>query len=117
MKSEERMKMMRLGIALTVVNLILLVFLLAELSPLRAQSGVAPVLRGRELQIVDAEGRVRAQIVVHEPTTMGGKVYPETVVLRLSDPHLAPVVKLTASEEGAALGLSGKGGRHRVIRP
>ena len=111
------MKMMRLGVALTVVNLILLVFLLAELNPLRAQQGVAPVLRGRALQIVDAQGRVRAEIVVYEPTKIGGKTYPETVVLRLSDEHLAPRVKLTASEEGAALGLSGKGGRQQVIRP
>lgn len=111
------MKMMRLGIALTVVNLALLIFLLAELHPLRAQPSPAPVLRGRALQIVDEHGRVRAEIVIHEPTTIGAKTYPETVLFRMSDQHLAPMVKVTASEEGAALGLTGKGGRAQVIRP
>ena len=99
------MRLARVGLALTVVNLLLLVFLLAEVHPVTAQNQ-APVLRGRALQIVDAQGRVRAEILVHGPERVGSKLYPETVLFRMGDPNKRPVVKLTASEEGAALGLS-----------
>ena len=50
-------------IVLTVVNLAVLVFTLAGLRPAGAQ-GAAPVLRGRGLEIVDDQGRVRASITV-----------------------------------------------------
>ena len=50
-------------VALTVANMALLVF---SLGPSRAvvEQGVAPVLRGRALEIVDYSGRVRASITV-----------------------------------------------------
>src|SRR5207302_10410860 len=60
------MKSQRLAIGLTVINLLLLIFLLAQIRRTRA-SEVAPVLRGRGLEIVDAQGRVRAAILVHGP--------------------------------------------------
>lgn len=66
----------------------------------------APVLRGRSLEIVDEQGRVRAMLAVMPPVTVDGKAYPETVLLRLIDPKSGPVVKLTAAENGSALGLS-----------
>lgn len=56
------MKIQRLLIDLTAVNLGLL-FLLAQLRPAETHS-VAPVLRGRALEIVDDRGRVRASITV-----------------------------------------------------
>ena len=108
--------MLRFGLALTVVNLVLLIVLLAEMHPLAAQD-VAPVLRGRALQIIDDQGRVRAEILVHGPERVGGKLYPETVLFRMADQKRAPRVKLTVSEEGAALGLSNKNGQTQVIRP
>jgi hypothetical protein len=37
---------------------------------------------------------------------MDSRAYPETVLLRLTDPKSGPVVKFTATEEGSALGLS-----------
>lgn len=37
---------------------------------------------------------------------MDSRDYPETVLLRLTDPKNGPVVKITATEEGSALGLS-----------
>jgi hypothetical protein len=99
------MKTQRLAMGLTVVNLVLLLFLLAQVNRASAQD-IAPVLRGRALQIVDAQGRVRAEIIVHGPEKVGSKVYPETVLFRMADPRSGPVVKLTASENGSALGLS-----------
>ncbi len=99
------MKIQRIAIGLTVINLLLLTFLLAQIHRTTAQD-VVPVLRGRALEILDGQGRVRAEILVHGPETVGGKLYPETVLFRMADPKSGPVVKLTASEEGSALGLS-----------
>ena len=104
------MKIQRLAIVLTVINFLLLIFGLAQFHPTAAQ-GVAPVLRGRALEIIDFEGRVRASIKVHPAgpsvPVPDGKIYPETVVLRLIDPNGHPSVKLAASEQGAGLALLG----------
>ena len=102
------MKLQRVAIGLTLINLVLLIFQLAQ--PFRARATeVAPLLRGRSLQIVDDQNRTRAEILVHGPETVNGKTYPETVLFRMADPKSGPVVKMTASEEGAALGLSDDG--------
>lgn len=115
------MKTQRFAIALTIINLALTVFLLAQLRRAAAEElgtsqnasqqaasaqPVAPVLRGRALEIVDTQGRVRASISVEPPVTVDSKSYPETVLLRLSDPKNGPVVKLTAAKDGSALGMS-----------
>ena len=99
------MKTQRVAIGLTVINLALLIFLLAQFRQADAET-VAPVLRGRALEIVDAQGQVRAQILVHGPETVNGKTYPESVLFRMATARRAPLVKLTVSEEGSALGLS-----------
>ena len=99
------MKTQRLALGLTIINLVLLVFLLAQIRRVGAQD-VAPVLRGRSLEIVDGHGRVRAEILVHGPEKVGSKLYPETVLFRMADQNSRPVVKFTASENGSALGLS-----------
>jgi hypothetical protein len=132
------MKIQRLLIAVTAVNLGLLMFVVAQMQRAVAQD-IAPVLRGRTLEIVDARGRVRASIKVQPAGTVGGKPYPETVILRLIDPNGRPSVKLGASEQGSGLGLLGdsdtthlllnaegpgtslkltnKDGRERLIKP
>jgi len=99
------MRMQRVAIGLTVVNLMLLVFLLAQTYRTSA-SDVAPVLRGRALQIVDDQNRIRAEILTHGPETVNGKTYPDTVLFRMATPQRAPLMKLSVSEEGSALGLS-----------
>jgi hypothetical protein len=102
------MKTQRIAIALTVVNLVLLAFILIRLRPAAAEQGVAPVLRGRSLEIVDEQGRVRSQILVTEPTTMpDGKSYPEGALFRLIDPNGRPVVKIGGSVDGSGISLGG----------
>jgi hypothetical protein len=99
----------RLLIALTLVNLGLLLFLLlSRLTPALADNEV-PVLRGRALEIVDDQGRIRASIKVHAASTFAatGKKYPETVMLRLIDSNGRPEVKLGASVDGAGFGMVG----------
>lgn len=71
------MKTQRFAVVLTVINLLILLFALPCVGQATAQ--VAPVLRGRSLEIVDGRGRVRAQLSVLPPSTMpDGKRYPET---------------------------------------
>ena len=99
------MKIQRIAIGLTVINLVLLVFLLAQINRAHA-SETPPMLRARGLQIVDDQDRIRAEILVHGPETVNGKTYPDTVLFRMATPQRAPLMKLTVSEDGSALGLS-----------
>ena len=116
------MRIQRLLIAATVINLGLSIFLIAQIRRVDANAGEpravdpggpAPVLRGSSLEIVDDQGRVRASIKIHPSDSNykwpSGKVgIPETVMLRLIDPKGRPEVKLGASEEGGGLGLIGE---------
>ena len=107
----------RLLTALTLVNLALLLFLLLPRSTPAFAAGDAQVLRGRELQIVDEQGRVRASIKVHPANTFAqtGKKYPDTVMLRLIDPNGRPEVKIGASVDGAGIGLVGDNDSTQVL--
>ncbi len=101
------MKIQRFLIALTILNFVLLLVVLPQVRPTVAQ-GVAPVLRGKALEIVDDQGRIRASISLLPGHPLpNGETFPETVILRLIDPKGKPFVKLAASEQGAGLGLLG----------
>jgi hypothetical protein len=106
------MKIHRLLIALTFVNIALLTLSLVRPGA-AAGERIAPVLRGRALEIVDDHGRVRASIAVlaADPAVKmpdGTTGYPETVLLRLRTSEGRPNVKLAATEDGAALVLGGE---------
>jgi hypothetical protein len=105
------MKIHRLLIALTVINLALLVFVLAQTRIHIGARGVrvwtnidGSVLRGRALEIVDGQGNIRASINVYpeDPTHS----YPETALFRLIDQEGRPSVKLGVSERGGLLALA-----------
>jgi len=102
----------RLLVALTLLNAALLAFSIVRPSAAGTES-VAPVLRGRALQIVDDRGRVRASITVFpaDPSVRmpdGTTGYPETVLLRLINSNGAPNVKISAADDGAGLVLGGE---------
>jgi hypothetical protein len=104
------MKIHRLLVALTATNFVLLAFLLAQMRPVQANEE-SPILRGRGLEITDAQGRVRASITIHRADDNvlmpdGRRGYPETVVLRLIDDNGKPDVKLDANHFGGGLALS-----------
>lgn len=106
------MKIQRLLIALTIVNAGMLMFSLIRPRAVAADE-VAPVLRGRAFQIVDAQGRVRASITLFpaDPNVKmpdGTTGYPETVLFRLINSKGAPNIKIAATEDGATLGLGGE---------
>jgi hypothetical protein len=101
------MTIQRLSIVLALLNVALLMFTLAQMRPASAQD-IAPVLRGRGLQIVDDHGRVRASIqVLPASTQKNSDRYPETVLLRLIDSKGSPHVKIAATEDGSAVVLGG----------
>ena len=105
------MKIQPILVVLTLVNLALLIFTLAPMPPAIASEEVAPVLRGRALQIVDDRGRVRASINVYPPSTgKDGERQAETVLLRLITEQGRPSVKIGASEQTAGLALVGPSG-------
>ena len=113
------MKLQRLLIALTIANLGLLVFLLAQVEVrfpgfrvlLRSAevNSAGSVLRGRGLEITDEAGRVRASIKLHPALVLpDGTAYPETVLLRLISSQGRPNVKIAATEDGSAVALGGE---------
>ena len=100
------MTLSRFLIVLTTVNLAILLF--AALRVLPEVGEVAPVLRGRALQIVDEQGQVRASIsVLPAQLQSNGETYPETVLLRLITEQGRPSVKISASEETAGATFAG----------
>ena len=100
------MKLSRLLVVLTAVNLVILLFAAVRVLPKIDEA--APVLRGRALQIVDGQGHVRASIsVLPAQTQPNGETYPETVLLRLITERGRPSVKISASEETAGATFAG----------
>jgi len=75
------------------------------------------VVRARALEIVDAQGKVRASIsVIPEGparradgslTEWGDRIFPEAVLFRLIRPDGRPSVKIETTEQGSALDLGG----------
>ena len=106
------MKTQRLAILLTVINLVILMFTLAQ-SRQAAADNVVPVLRGRALEIVDDRGKVRASITVFpaDPKVKmpdGTTGSPETVLFRLRDSKGRPNVKMQATDLGGGVGFGGE---------
>src|SRR5436190_16137416 len=100
-----------IAILITMLNSGMLLYGLAQAHP-SAAPDVAPVLRGRSLELVDERGRVRAEVKVlpAQPAVKmpdGTTGYPETVQLRLIDSKGGPNVKLVATEDGSGLVLGG----------
>ncbi|MEP6691725.1 MAG: hypothetical protein ABJD07_11255 [Gemmatimonadaceae bacterium] len=102
------MKTQRFLIALTALNLALLVVTLARQAAPAFAAGDPTVLRGRALEIVDEQGRVRASLsVLPASTSANGDAYPETVLFRLSTEQGRPSVKISASEPASGLSFAG----------
>ncbi len=113
------MKTQQLLIALTAANAALLMFSLTQPHGAAAED-IAPVLRGRALELLDDHGRVRAEIKVlpAQPTFKmpdGTTGFPETVQLRLISSKGGPNVKLGATEDGSGLVLGGESAYVQIL--
>jgi len=103
--------------ALTLMNLGMLIFVLFHRAAPVQASVPEQVVRARALEIVDAQGKVRASISVMpegparradgSPTEYGDKIFPEAVVFRLIRPDGRPSVKIATTEQGSGIDLSG----------
>jgi hypothetical protein len=89
------MKAQRLAIALTAINLVILILAIAQSG--HSDQTAAPLLRGRALELVDDRGQVRSRLNVES----NGEV-----VFRLMDKNGTIRVKLGASESGSGLLLA-----------
>jgi hypothetical protein len=95
------------GLLLTLVNLAFLVFLVSR-GRTADLSGTRSVLRAQQFELVDGEGRVRAQLMITQPITMpDGKTYAEGVLFRLIDQNGRPGVKIGTSPDGSGMSLAG----------
>jgi hypothetical protein len=82
--------------------------ILSQASPALGRQTELPVLRGRGLEIVDAQGRIRASISIMPASR--ADTGSETVLLRLITERGRPSVKLGSSERGSGLSLAGPTG-------
>jgi hypothetical protein len=104
--------------ALTLVNLAILLIVVFLISSSSKSDVVPTVVKARAFELVDAQGKIRAEIKVlpAEPNaTMPDKGYPETVILRLIDSQGGPNVKLAATEDGSGMVLGGDSGYVQVL--
>src|SRR4051812_21118752 len=90
-------------IALSLLNVACAAVSVSQLPRVNAASTaeVSDVVRTRQLEVVDANGRVRASIIVHP----ANGAEEETVVLRLVNADGGPGVKLASSHTKAGLAL------------
>jgi len=102
------MKMQPIAIAVTIINLLLMVVLLTKINPATAQKeqNKLQVLRGTGLEIMDKQGKIRASISFHEVVVKDGVTYPAGILLRLINSKGQPSVKIDASEDGGGLAFS-----------
>lgn len=110
----------RLLTALTLVNLAILLVVVFLISSSSKSDAVPTVVKARAFELVDANGKIRAEIKVlpaESNATMpdGTKGYPETVILRLIDSKGGPNVKLSATEDGSGMVLGGDSGYVQVL--
>jgi hypothetical protein len=102
------MKIQRIAIVVTVINLILMAVLLTKMNAATAQQkqNNSQILRGSGLQITDTHGRIRASISFHEAIVTDSVTYPAGVLFRLITTKGQPSVKIEASEDGGGLSFA-----------
>jgi hypothetical protein len=108
LSQEKPSRTVLIALGITAVNLVILIVALVLVVRPAAAPEVADVLRGRSLEIIDTEGRVRAQLLIQPATVEDGQRYSETVLFRLINPDGLPAVKLGSSVDSAGLLLDRK---------
>lgn len=108
------MKIQPLLAVLTLANFGLLLLLLFRPGLVEAQDAPS-MLTGTGLQIVDAQGRIRASVSIEAAGMANGEAFPETVLLRLIDANGQPSVKISTSETKAGMSLVGGDDKSYVI--
>jgi hypothetical protein len=123
------MSVVRMAVALTVVNLAGLLAGLMESRPTGAQEPVG-VLRGRSLELVDEHGRMRARLNVEANGEVVLRLLDQQGTIRvklgaakdgsgllLANDATEPGIHLLAGARGSSIRVANKDGRGRVITP
>lgn len=123
------MNVQRLVIALTAVNLILVLIVLAHGRSAVLQTE-GSVLRAEAIELVDAQGQTRAQLNVEPNGEAVFRLLDEQGTIRvkvgasedgsgllLLDESTEPGVHILAQSSGTSLTLTGTDGQQHIIRP
>lgn len=123
------MSTQRFALALTVANLALLLFVLAQ-GRLTAAESAVPVLRAQALELVDDRGQIRARLNVEPDGAAVFRLLDENGTIRvklgadedgsgllLPNDATEPGVHVLATRAGSSLKLVDKKGRQTLITP
>jgi hypothetical protein len=123
------MRMFRVAVALTAINLVLLLAALAQ-KGLAATQGGRDVLRGKALELVDQRGQVRARLDTESDGQVVLRLLDQQGTIRvklgadragsglvLNNDATEPGVHIIAKATGSTIRLANKDGRERIITP
>ena len=122
------MKFQRVAIAFCIFNLLFLVFLAVERSS-SAQQAVAPVLRARLIELVDENGKVRAQLKIENDGETVFRIRDQQGVIRTKlsggdtgsglsfmDERPKATVQIRANQNGGTVSLFTRAGQENVVK-
>ena len=128
-RSGGHMRMIRVAVALTAINLVLLLAALAQKGSAATQGG-GDVLRGQALELVDQRGQIRARLNVESDGQVVLRLLDQQGTIRvklgadkagsglvLNNDATEPGVHLLAKATGSTIRLVNKDGRERMITP
>src|SRR5882724_11152188 len=123
------MALVRVAVALTAVNLAILLAGLTQARPSSAQADVE-VLRGRALELVDGRGQMRARLNVESNGEVVLRLLDQEGTIRvkigaakdgsgllLANDATEPGIHLLAGARGSSVRVANKDGRERIIAP
>jgi hypothetical protein len=122
------MKFQRVVNLFSILNLLLLSFMLVQ-TPSTAQQSVAPVVRARAIELVDERGKVRAQLNVESTGEVVFRLRDAKGTIRskfgadetgsglsLMDDRTEATVQIRANQAGASMILIDREGHERVVK-
>lgn len=123
------MRIQRIAVALTAINLMLLLATLAQARSTGTQT-VSPVLRGRVLELVDEDDQIRSRLNVESNGEVVFRLLDQKGTIRaklgagengsgllLANDATEPSVHILAKAAGSSLMLVNKDGWERIITP
>jgi len=123
------MRSQRIAIALTAINLLLLLSTFAQARSADAQASTQ-VLRGRALELVNEHGQVRSRLNVESNGEVVFRLFDQQGTIRvklgaakdgsglvLLNDATEPGVQILAKATGSSLKLKNKDGRERIFTP
>jgi hypothetical protein len=123
------MRIQRIATGFTALNLVILLATFTQARVIGAQNP-NPVLRGRALELVDEDGRMRARLNVESDGQVVFRLLDQRGTIRvklgasedgsglvLANDATEPGVHILAKADGSSLRLANKDGRERVITP